>query len=353
MKPCRALWVAGDDLVVVDQTRLPFAYETKRLSTAAEATAAIRAMTVRGAGVIGNVGAFGAYFAVREAEGEARQKLVTDLRAARPTAVNLAWAVDRVLGAVTSAAAENTAPAQRAWQEAIAILAEDVQRSEQIGEAGVALIAAIAQQKKGQPVQVLTHCNAGAMAIVDSGSALAPIYRAHHRGIPVHVWVDETRPRNQGAAITAWELAEAGIPHTLIVDNAGGLLMQQGRVDLCIVGADRVTAMGDVINKIGTYLKALAAAAHGVPFYVALPLSTLDVGCHNALEDVELEIRAADEVLWVYGQDDRGQCTRVRIAPEATPALNYGFDITPHHLVTGYITELGIASPAELVQHTL
>ncbi|NJK35970.1 MAG: S-methyl-5-thioribose-1-phosphate isomerase [Oscillatoriales cyanobacterium SM2_2_1] len=346
MRPCQALWLDGDDLMVVDQTQLPFTYGTRRLSTSAEAIAAIRAMTVRGAGVIGNVGAFGVYFAVRETQGcwDTVQSLLPPLRAARPTAVNLAWAVDRMTQVLSSDPASGDPLIQRARQEAILIVEEDIERSRRIGEEGVALITAISRQKNGQPVEILTHCNAGAMAIVDSGSALAPIYTAHQQGIPVHVWVDETRPRNQGAGITTWELAQAGIPHTLIVDNAGGLLMHYGKVDLCIVGADRVTATGDVINKIGTYLKALAAAAHGVPFYVALPWSTLDFSCLDALREVEIETRSPDEVLWVTGQDDSGAITRVRIAPTETPALNYGFDITPHSLITGYITERGVFS---------
>jgi methylthioribose-1-phosphate isomerase len=345
----KAFWLEAGDLVVIDQTQLPFCLVTKTLKTSADATLAIQDMTVRGAGVIGNVAAFGVYLAARESKGD-REKikaLSAIIRLARPTAVNLMWAVDRML-AVLDKAPTNQDLVELALKEAIAIADEDVIGTRNIGRFGCELIEAIAKTKpKGEPVNILTHCNAGWLAIVDRGSALAPIYEACDRGLNIHVWVDETRPRNQGANLTAWELGQSKIPHTLIADNTGGLLMQYGKVDLCIVGTDRTTRSGDVANKIGTYLKALAAFDNDVPFYVALPSSTFDMQISDGIKEIAIETRSADEVLYMQGLQDDGAIGKVRVAPLETSALNYGFDITPARLVTGLITERGICEAAE------
>jgi len=343
----KPFWLDGESLVIIDQTKLPFSYETMRLITPEDAISAIKTMNVRGAGVIGNVGAFGVYLAAIAYEGNLKKikSIAQQIRVARPTAVNLTWAVDRVIKVLESHnSSQNSGKdfISIARQEAIKICDEDVLNSAKIGLFGCDRLQEISNRKSGKPVNVLTHCNAGWLAIVDSGSALAPIYEARDRGIDIHVWVDETRPRNQGAFLTAWELQQAGIKHTIIADNTGGLLMQYGMVDMCIVGADRVTRKGDVINKIGTYLKALAANDNNVPFYVALPSSTFDFDLIDGIKEVEIETRNPDEVLYIQGINDRGTLTKVRIAPESSQAINYGFDITPNHLITGLITEKGI-----------
>jgi methylthioribose-1-phosphate isomerase len=340
----KALWLEGEHLVVIDQTKLPFSYETKRLITPEDAIAAIADMTVRGAGVIGNVGAFGVYLAAVATNGNLEQirTISTKIRAARPTAVNLAWAVDRMLAMLEN----SKSVIADARSEAIKICDEDVEHTEKIGDYGCKLIAQIADTKAGATVNILTHCNAGWLALVDRGTALAPIYAAQERGIDIHVWVDETRPRNQGANLTAWELGQQGIKHTIIPDNTGGLLMHSGMVDMCIVGADRVTRAGDVANKIGTYLKALAAKDNQVPFYVALPASTLDMAIADG-RDIPIETRSSDEVLYMQGINNAQELTKIRIAPQGSPALNYGFDITPAKLVTGLITERGICPANE------
>jgi methylthioribose-1-phosphate isomerase len=348
----QALWLEtgleSESLIVIDQTKLPFSYETKSLRKSIDVVNAIKDMTVRGAGVIGSVAAFGVYLAALESEGDLAkiEILAQQIRSARPTAVNLMWAVDRMVKILKL---ENSPQAviKTARQEAIAISDEDAVGSQKIGEFGCDAIAQIAKQKGGKTVNILTHCNAGWLAIVDRGSALAPIYAARDRGIDVHVWVDETRPRNQGANLTAWELGQSRIPHTLIADNTGGLLMQYGKVDLCIVGTDRVTRSGDVANKIGTYLKALAAYDNQVPFYVALPSSTFDLQVSDGVKEIEIETRSADEVLYIQGLQANGEIGQVRVAPIDTPALNYGFDITPARLVTGLITERGICAANE------
>jgi len=344
----KALWLDGESLVVIDQTKLPFSFETKRLVTYEDAIAAIKNMNVRGAGVIGNVGAFGVYLAAIGTGGnlEKIKILAQQIRIARPTAVNLSWAVDRMLAVLENSQNPEDVIAT-ALAEAILICDEDVENSAKIGKFGGDRIAAISAQKVGATVNILTHCNAGWLAIVDSGSALAPIYEAQARGLDIHVWVDETRPRNQGASLTAWELQQAGINHTIIADNTGGLLMQYGMVDMCIVGADRVTRQGDVINKIGTYLKALAAKDNNIPFYVALPASTFDLKLLDGIKEVEIETRSEDEVLYIQGITDQRVVTRVKIAPDGCKAINYGFDITPARLVTGLITEWGICEANE------
>ncbi|AFY73098.1 S-methyl-5-thioribose-1-phosphate isomerase [Synechococcus sp. PCC 7502] len=351
----KPFWLDGESLIIIDQTKLPFSYETLRLTTPDDAIAAIKNMNVRGAGVIGNVGAFGVYLAAIASVGnlDAIIAIAQQIRIARPTAVNLTWAVDRVIKVLKNLGSENPEIIiNTAKQEAINISDEDVENSEKIGKFGCDRIQEISNAKSGQTVNILTHCNAGWLAIVDSGSALAPIYEAHSRGIDIHVWVDETRPRNQGASLTAWELQQAGIKHTIIADNTGGLLMQYGLVDMCIVGADRVTAQGDVINKIGTYLKALAAKDHNIPFYVALPSSTFDFELIDGIKEVEIETRNPDEVLYIQGITADQVLSTVRIAPYESNAINYAFDITPNRLVTGLITEQGIcAANQEAIAH--
>jgi len=340
----KPFWLDGESLVIIDQTKLPFSYETKKLVTPEDAIAAIKNMNVRGAGVIGNVGAFAVYLAAIATDGNLQKikNISQQIRIARPTAVNLTWAVDRVMKVLENTDNSGQDIINIAKQEAIKICDEDVENSAKIGKFGGDRIQEISNAKSGQPVNILTHCNAGWLAIVDSGSALAPIYEAQAMGIDIHVWVDETRPRNQGAFLTAWELQQANIKHTIIADNTGGLLMQYGMVDLCIVGADRVTRQGDVINKIGTYLKALAAADNKIPFYVALPSSTFDFDLIDGIKEVEIETRNADEVLYIQGVTSDQILTKIRIAPDGSQAINYGFDITPNRLVTGLITEKGI-----------
>ena len=331
----------GEGICVIDQTRLPFAFEMKTLRSEAEAAVAIRTMIVRGAPLIGATAAYGLALAMREDPSDrnldgARARLA----ATRPTAINLAWALDRVAGLLHS-----LNPAEReaaAFAEAARIADEDVASCRAIGEHGAALIADIAARKSG-PVNVLTHCNAGWLATVDWGTALAPIYVAHDAGVPVHVFVDETRPRNQGAALTAYELNAHGVPHTVIADNAGGHLMQHGQVDLCIVGSDRTTSTGDVCNKIGTYLKALAARDCGVPFYAALPFSTIDWTLTDGVAGIPIEERDAREVTHLTGRTDDGAFATVAVVSPGSPVANPAFDVTPARLVTGIITERGVA----------
>jgi len=332
----------GWSVEIIDQTRLPHALEIVTLRTVEDAAHAIRSMQVRGAPLIGVTAAFGLALALRNdpsdigLEEEARM-----LAEQRPTAVNLKWALDEVCRAVEPLPPEKRAAA--AYQRAARMAEEDVEACRQIGTHGLKLIEAIAACKSaGDPVNILTHCNAGWLACVDWGTATAPIYMAHDKGIDVHVWVDETRPRNQGAALTAYELGAHGVPHTIIVDNAGGHMMQHGFVDLVIVGADRVTANGDVANKIGTYLKALAAFDTKVPFYVALPHSTIDWTLDDGMK-IAIEERAANEVLRLQGRTKEGVVTTVGIAPSGSGAANPAFDVTPARLVTGLITERGIA----------
>ena len=342
----KALWLnESGDLEVIDQTKLPFVYETVVLKTSEDSVRAIKDMIVRGAGVIGLVGAFGVYLACRESrsmeEIEERAKVI---RQARPTAVNLMWAVDKMMDAITNSDG-NWVEVARA--EAIKISDEDCQKSLSIAKHGCDKFEEIMIQNGKESLNILTHCNAGWLAISDEGSALAPIYEAQRRGIDVHVWVDETRPRNQGANLTAWELQQSGVKHTIIADNTGGYLMQQGMVDVCIVGADRVSRQGDVANKIGTYLKALAARDNSIPFYVALPEGTFDFEIVDGVRDIPIEMRGEDEVNIVRGIDSEGSVGELRITPLESSAMNYGFDITPNRLITGLITERGIckASP--------
>ena len=330
---------------IVDQTRLPFALATLRLTSCEEIARAIRSMQVRGAPLIGVAAAYGLALAMQHDAGEAALVAAhAELLATRPTAVNLRWALGRMRTLLQ--ALPPAERAQFAWREAGCIAEEDVAINRALGAHGAGLIAA-AHARTRQPVRVLTHCNAGWIATVDYGTALSAIYQAHDAGVPVHVWVDETRPRNQGL-LTAWELAAHGVPHTLIADNAGGHLMQRGQVDLALVGADRVSRAGDVCNKIGTYLKALAAFDNGVPFYAAVPSPTIDWELTDALREIPIEERADEEVRVVSGRDSAGRPAQVTIADAATPVANPAFDVTPARLVTGIVTERGIARPAEL-----
>jgi len=346
-KHTRTIWVEADgwSIGIIDQTALPHRFTTVRLTTLEEVARAIASMQVRGAPLIGATAAYGVALALRaDASDEALERACAMLAATRPTAVNLKWALDEMVGAVRNRPREERIAA--AYRRAAEICNQDVAINQAIGGHGAKLIAAIAASKSsGGAAQVLTHCNAGWLATVDFGTALAPIYVAHDRGVAIHVWVDETRPRNQGAALTAWELGQHGVPHTVIADNTGGHLMQHGMVDMVLVGADRVTANGDVCNKIGTYLKALAAKDNGVPFYVGLPSPTIDFSLSDGIAEIPIEQRAADEVATVSGRTADGRIETVRLVPEASAVANYGFDVTPARLVTGLITERGILAP--------
>jgi methylthioribose-1-phosphate isomerase len=346
-RPWRPIWLEADGQTVgiIDQTRLPFAFETARLTSEAEAAHAIKAMLVRGAPLIGATAAYGMALAMREDASDANLGAAYDrLHATRPTAINLRWALDDLRQRLRP-----LKPGQRiaaAYARAGEIVEEDVEINRRIGAHGLDLIRAIAARKPG-PVNVLTHCNAGWLATCDWGTATSPVYQAHDAGIPVHVWVDETRPRNQGGHLTAWELHNHGVPHTVVVDNAGGHLMQHGQVDICFTGTDRTTATGDVCNKIGTYLKALAARDNGVPFHVCLPSPTIDWTVRDGVKNIPIEERSATEVTDVTGLTPDGQILRTRVVSPGSPAANPAFDVTPARLVTGLVTERGIAEASE------
>ena len=345
-KPYRTIWpVSGDAVEVIDQTKLPHRFETLELASMEDAAHAIKAMIVRGAPLIGATAAYGMALAMRvDASDEALDRAHDILAETRPTAINLRWALKRMRDLLRNQPREQRAAL--AWAEAAKIADEDVEVCRSIGEHGFKILREAAAKKNGATLNVLTHCNAGWLACVDWGTALAPIYMAHDAGIPIHVWVDETRPRNQGASLTAFELGSHGVNHTIIADNAGGHYMQAGRVDFCIVGTDRVTSNGDVANKIGTYLKALAAKDNGVPFYVALPSSTIDWALSNG-RDIPIEERSADELLKMTGRTPSGTLATVEIAAPGSPAANPGFDVTPARLVTGFITERGTCAASE------
>ena len=340
----RTIWVAADgwSVEVIDQTKLPFQFVTKRLASADEAAEAIKSMVVRGAPLIGATGAYGLCMALRQdASDAALERAYGMLVKTRPTAINLKWALDEMMAAVRNQPAARRVTA--AYARAAQLCDDDVATNEAIGRHGFALIEGIAAKKKGATVNVLTHCNAGWLACVDWGTALAPIYMAHDKGIAIHVWVDETRPRNQGGSLTAYELGAHGVKHSILADNAGGHYMQHGEVDLCIVGTDRTTASGDVANKIGTYLKALAAHDNGVPFYVALPSSTIDWTISDGVKQIEIEERSGREITHVQGRTAAGEVLTVELTAPGSPARNPAFDVTPARLVTGLITERGVA----------
>ena len=348
-KPYRTIWLADDGrgVEIIDQTKLPFTFEVIRLEDCAAAATAIRDMWVRGAPLIGATAAYGMALAMREDPSDENVTASAQaLMATRPTAVNLRWAVD-AMQALLLPLAPN-AREQAAYIRAVELCDEDVAICSSIGDHGLSLIHNVWEARgKTDRVNVLTHCNAGWLATVDWGTALAPIYKAHDAGIPVHVWVDETRPRNQGASLTAWELGKHGVAHTVIVDNVGGHLMQHGMVDMCITGTDRTTAAGDVCNKIGTYLKALAAHDNGVPFYVGLPGPTIDWTIDDGVRDIPIEQRDTVEVTHMTGRTAGGDVETVEIVPAGSAATNFAFDVTPARLVTGLITERGVCSASK------
>ncbi|MFZ5939776.1 MAG: S-methyl-5-thioribose-1-phosphate isomerase [Bacteroidota bacterium] len=343
-----AIWLKEDDprvLCVIDQEKLPFRFVVKELRSVEETADAIRNMTVRGAPLIGAAAAFGLYLAVLHSRPESWKETMAlsaaMLKATRPTAVNLAWALERSLNAAEGAGSKTEA-VEELLNTALEITEGETENCRLIGENGLPLIEELHRTLR-RPVNILTHCNAGWLACIDYGTALSPVYAAHDRGIPVHVWVDETRPLNQGARLTAWELGAHGVPHTVIADNTGGHLMQHGQVDLVLVGSDRTTLNGDVANKIGTYLKALAAKDNGIPFYVALPSSSIDFTLSGGLKEIPIEERSGDEVRYILGEPvNGGEPQLVNLLPPNTPAVNYAFDVTPARLVSGLITERGI-----------
>ena len=344
-KPYRTIWLNGDgrSVEIIDQTKLPHRFETVTLRSLDDAAHAIKAMLVRGAPLIGATAAYGVCLALRDDDGDAALDRAYDsLYATRPTAVNLRWALDEMRATLRNLPRGERLAA--AYRRAAEICDEDVEICQSIGRHGLKLIRDIAAQKPtGEPVNILTHCNAGWLATVDWGTATAPMYMAFEEGIPLHVWADETRPRNQGASLTAWELNGHGVPHTVIADNVGGHLMQHGKVDLCIVGTDRTTASGDVCNKIGTYLKALAAHDNDVPFYVALPSPTIDWTVHDGVKEIPIEERGGEEVAQMTGRTASGAIETVTLTPEGSPVANFAFDVTPARYVTGLITERGVA----------
>ncbi|MFQ5438912.1 MAG: S-methyl-5-thioribose-1-phosphate isomerase [Paracoccaceae bacterium] len=343
-RPTRTIWLKqdGETVRILDQTRFPHRYETADLTSVDDAARAIADMQVRGAPLIGATAAFGMALAMRADASDANlAQAAKRLLATRPTAVNLRWALERMQTHLAPIAEIERRAA--AYEEATRIADEDVAINAAIGAHGLPLIKALADKKPlGEPVNIMTHCNAGWLATVDWGTATAPIYKAHDQGIAVHVWVSETRPRNQGDYLTAWELGQHGVPHTVIVDNAAGHLMQRGRVDMVVTGTDRTTAAGDVCNKIGTYLKALAAHENGIPFYVALPSPTIDFTLTDGLRGIPIEERSPGEVRFVSGRREQGEIVSVDILPKSSPALNPAFDVTPARLVTGLITEKGV-----------
>ena len=352
----RTIWVVQGQndfsriVAIIDQTKLPHQFETMHITSLQQMINAIKTMQVRGAPLIGAAAAYGIALAVQhDASDEYLQDAAQQLIQSRPTAVNLRWAAQRMLNVLLA-----LNPAERdcaAWNEAAKICDEDVLLNQAIGQHGLKLIVNLQAESTNhsRTINILTHCNAGWLATVDFGTALSPIYAAHDSGIAVHVWVDETRPRNQGASLTAWELAQHGVPHTVISDNAGGHLMQHGKVDMIIVGADRVSATGDVCNKIGTYLKALAAFDNHLPFYAAVPTPTIDWLINDGVKEIEIEERDAREVAWMSGKLANGEVAEVNILPPGTAVANPAFDVTPARLVTGIITELGVYKPADLM----
>jgi len=352
-RPYQTIWMDESDqdrILYINQEVLPFEFRIEEMQSSADSYDMIRRMKVRGAPLIGVTAALGIYLACLESTQQSDtqayiKKQAALIRAARPTAVNLAWAVDRMMKKI-AIAADPEHIIQLARSEALKIREEELQASYMIGRHGMEIIKKISERKNGKPVNILTHCNAGWLACIDYGTATSPIYQAFEEQVSVHVWVDETRPRNQGGRLTAWELGQHGVPHTVIVDNAGGHIMQKGMVDLVLTGSDRTTRHGDVANKIGTYLKALAARDNDIPFYVALPISTIDFNIDSGINEIPIEERDPDEVREMEGILDR-KTVNVRILPEDSPVSNYGFDITPARLVSGLITEKGISQACE------
>jgi len=345
--PYRTIWTSEDrkSAQIIDQTRLPFSIEIVKLDTLSKAALAIETMQVRGAPCIGATAAYGMFLGIQEDPSDiGLRRAYARLMKTRPTAVNLRWAVDKMINSINLLAIENRCHA--ALEMAEMICNEDVDISKNIGQYGLSIIEEIANRKNG-PVNILTHCNAGWLATVDLGTATAPIYTAHDKGIDLHIWVDETRPRNQGASLTAFELGAHGVPHTVIVDNVGGHLMQNGEVDICITGTDRTTRCGDVANKIGTYLKALAAYDNQVPFYVALPSTTIDWEISDGIKEIPIEERSGDEVRFMKGRLSNGLVDTVDLIPPESPVANYAFDVTPSRLITGFITERGLCEASE------
>lgn len=346
--PSRPIWRDKSDgkIRIIDQRRLPGELVISELNTVDDVISAIKEMMVRGAPLIGVTGAYGVYLAFAEQQAAADYEAATGraalIKSARPTAINLTWAVDRTLE--KAGAAPSDKKAEAAVREAEAIAEAEAENSRRIGRYGLSLIESLAKEKPGKPVNVLTHCNAGWLACIEEGTATAPVYAAHRQGIPVHVWVDETRPLNQGARLTAWELGAAGVPHTVITDNAGGHLMQKGLVDIVIVGTDRSTYTGDAANKVGTYLKALAARDNNVAFYVALPSSTFDWHIRDGVSEIPIEERDPDEVRYMPGFE---KIRKNLLMPGDSAAANYAFDVTPARLITGFITERGICRAEE------
>ncbi len=351
-KHYQTIWVKDDDsknIQIIDQRFLPHKFVIENITGVDEMAQAIKDMHLRGAGLIGVAAGYGMYLATLEAPKDAFEKYLLQaaekFKSTRPTAVNLAWAVNRQLTAINSTNSIDD-KINIAFKTANDIAHEDADYCRRIGEHGIKIIEEISKKKNGDIVNILTHCNAGWLAFTDYGSATAPIYAAHDKGIKVHVYVDETRPRNQGARLTAWELGQHGVSHTVVADNTGGLLIQQGKVDMVIVGSDRTTYTGDVANKIGTLLKALAAKYYDVPFYVALPSSTFDWNMRDGVKEIPIEERGSDEVKYIKGECD-GDIKKVLLTPLSSPAINYGFDVTPRELVTGLITERGICKADE------
>jgi methylthioribose-1-phosphate isomerase len=345
----RTIWLASDGWTVeiIDQTLLPHAWVIHPLRKLADAAEAISTMRVRGAPLVGATAAYGVALAMHEdASDAALERAVSELAATRPTAINLRWALDEMCAVLQPLPLADRE--QSAYQRAAEICDEDAANCRSIGEHGFKIFEKLWKERGGQqPLNVLTHCNAGWLATIDWGTALSPVYVAHERGLPIHVWVDETRPRNQGASLTAWELGNHGVAHTVIADNAGGHLMQHGKVDLCITGSDRTTSTGDVCNKIGTYLKALSARDCGLPFYVALPHSTIDWTLRDGVADIPIEERSGREVSHVSGLTAEGESVEVSILPASSPVANPAFDVTPARLVTGLITERGVCEASE------
>lgn len=338
-------------VAIIDQTKLPFSFEVVEIADYKQMTQAIKTMQVRGAPLIGASAAYGVALAVQQsAQNEFLISAMAEIQKSRPTAVNLAWAIARMKQRLF--ALDESDRLQAAWDEAQAICDEDVVLNQAIGVHGLSVIKQMQANNVDQSkvINILTHCNAGWLATVDVGTALAPIYTAHDAGLPIHVWVDETRPRNQGASLTAWELGQHGVNHTVISDNAGGHLMQHGEIDMVIVGADRVTRVGDVCNKIGTYLKALAAADNNVPFYVAVPSPTIDWEMSDGLAEIPIEMRGSNELAEMVGMNDQGEVVTVNIMPEGTKLANPAFDVTPAKYVTGIVTEAGVCQPEMLPQ---